>query len=952
MRSFKLFWRVILNFFLLVTILTITTILTLNVLSQIEKNFTIASVDINTLQTLERFQTLCSDIRQAADAYMLVPSEEKRNKYDECWKEFDLDIATAQQSFPDSLDRESLKEIRSLFHAWVVNIGDNKILLASEKLSPEGFSSRARQLVQSEQSARYLDNATLLVKNLYNRKLTAVPQYIETSIGFGKRIRMYIIFVNVLLAIFSLALGFFLTRSLTRPLARLQEGTHSIMKGEFTHIDLHRHDELGNLADDFNQMSTLLQNNYQRINAYSELMTTLNRHEGLASVQGSSIEMLCQHTHASVGALYLWNTDKNILQIAAGYALRTEAAIQSYQLGEGIPGQCAAKRIAIDVNDVGLAKDFVIDTGIVSVAPEHILATPILFQENLLGVLLLGSTQPFDELRHEIIKNSVPQIGVAITNAMNFESTKRLSHEVAAKNDELNTKNAELQKAYRVKSDFLSNMSHELRTPLNSIIGFTSVLLEPHGDPLTDDTKTALGKVLKNGKHLLQLINDILDYSKIESGRMSINVDSDEVANVIANCLVTVEPMVTAKGVKLQTQIEDGLPTLQTDSLKVKQILLNLLSNAAKFTDHGAITVIAKKHNNLVSIAVKDDGIGIEEKNLGSVFEEFQQIDSSNSRKHKGTGLGLAIARNYARLLGGDLSVQSIYGTGSTFTLILPPVFSQEQIGVQSHGMPSHVSSVVTPVQQLRMEQQPVSTSGALVLCIDDESDVIELMKRYLIPEGYSVHAATSGDEGIRLAEQLHPSVITLDIMMPVKDGWQVLRELKNNPKTKDIPVIIHSIIDNKPLAISLGALDVITKPSDSKLILAVVERACHSKDQTILLVDDDGDFSDVLRQLLQREGYRTLSVLSGEEALKTLEYLKPALIFLDLKMPGMDGFAVLEHLRADDRWQDIPVVILSGADVSEPQRAILQQNAQDFIEKGKFSKELISQTIKRTIAR
>ncbi len=858
MHSFKLYWRVMINFFFLLAILTIMTFLTLSVLSQIEKNFTQASVNVKTLQTLERFQILCSDIRNAADTYMFMPSEGKRNIYDECWKEFDIDIAAVQQSFPDSLDRETLKEIRSLFHAWVVNIGDKKMMVTSEKISPDAFSNEVRQLVQAEQATQYLENATLLVKNLYNRKLMAVPNYIDSSLGYEKRIRIYITVMNVMLAIFSLALGFFLTRSITKPLARLQEGTHNIMKGDFTPIDLRCHDELGKLADDFNQMSTLLQNNYHRINAYSELMTTLNKHEGLASVQSSSIEMLCQHTQASVGALYLWNTEKNILQIAASYALRNEAAVESYRLGEGIPGQCAVKRTTIEVSDVGRAIDFVIDTGIVSVVPEHVLATPILFQENLLGVLLLGSTQPFDELRREIIQNSVPQIGVALTNAMNFESTKRLSHEVAAKNEELNTKNTELQRAYRVKSDFLSNMSHELRTPLNSIIGFTSVLLEPHGDPLTDDTKTALEKVLKNGKHLLQLINDILDYSKIESGRTTINVDADTVASIVANCLVTIEPMVTTKGVKLQTQIEDELPILQTDILKVKQILLNLLSNAAKFTDQGTITVVAKNSNGMVAIAVKDDGIGIESKNLGSVFEEFQQIDSSNSRKHKGTGLGLAIARNYARLLGGDLTVESVFGTGSTFTLIIPPVFSPEQTGTQTlRDNPSPSSASVVPsVSQALIRRTPISPTGTLVLCIDDEPDVIELMKRFLIPEGYAVQSATSGDEGIRLAEQLHPSVITLDIMMPVKDGWQVLRELKNNPKTKDIPVIIHSIIDNKPLAISLGALDVITKPSDAKQILAVVEHACHTKDQTILIVDDDGDFSDVLRQILQREGY------------------------------------------------------------------------------------------------
>jgi len=221
--------------------------------------------------------------------------------------------------------------------------------------------------------------------------------------------------------------------------------------------------------------------------------------------------------------------------------------------------------------------------------------------------------------------NSAPQIGVAITNAMNLEATKKLSSEIAKKNNELNGKNEELEKAYRVKSDFLSNMSHELRTPLNSIIGFTSVLLGQHGDPLTEDQVKALEKVLKNGKHLLELINDILDFSKIEAGRTPINMSTDEIANVISNAMVTVEPMVIGKDVRLLQEIDPDLPMLNTDTLKIKQILLNLLSNAAKFTDHGAITVIAKKQNGKIAISVKDDGIGIEPKNLDRVFEEFNR---------------------------------------------------------------------------------------------------------------------------------------------------------------------------------------------------------------------------------------------------------------------------------------------------------------------------------------
>jgi CheY-like chemotaxis protein/anti-sigma regulatory factor (Ser/Thr protein kinase) len=513
-----------------------------------------------------------------------------------------------------------------------------------------------------------------------------------------------------------------------------------------------------------------------------------------------------------------------------------------------------------------------------------------------------------------------------------------------------------------VKSDFLSNMSHELRTPLNSIIGFTSVLLGPHGEPLSPDQAKALEKVLKNGKHLLELINDILDFSKIEAGRTPINIDKDEVVNIISNAMVTVEPMVVAKGVKLIQEVEPGLPILNTDILKVKQILLNLLSNAAKFTDRGSIVVTAGKYGDMISISVKDDGIGIEQKNIDRVFEEFSQIDSSSARKYKGTGLGLPIARNYARLLGGDLTVNSEFGKGSTFTLVIPSEIPKEKLqksagesasakgGPVAEPVTTAVPTAVQQVKQAVPEKSVSQESSVLVLCIDDDTEVIDLLRRYLIPEGYSVRGASSGEEGIRLARELKPTVITLDIMMPEKDGWQVLRELKSNPQTKDIPVIIHSIIENRPRALSLGALEVITKPSEPRKVLSVVERACHSKNQPIMIVDDDHDFAESLKILLQTDGYRAIAFNSGEEALKNIETINPSLLFLDLIMPGIDGFEVLKQLRSQDKWRNLPIVVLSGADITSEQRTSLGKLSQKFIEKGQFSKEIISSTIKKII--
>jgi signal transduction histidine kinase/CheY-like chemotaxis protein/HAMP domain-containing protein len=929
---------------------------TLYFLNDQKKSYSQAFIEITTTSNLDRIRELLVDIQSTSGDYLYTGIPERKMTYEASLKAFDNEMITLQKSYSDSLDLQTLEQIQKSVFDWISNIGDKRVSLYSSRLTGEKLGQEIQSLGRQEAAEHYLEIARTLINTLYQQRLRSVPMHIENAIELAKKINTFIIAVNVLFAVFALVLGVSLSRSITKPVGLLRDGTQNIMKGVFQPITLRQRDELGALAKDFNHMSEMLQNNYNRLTAYSELMTALNKHESTENVEQASLQILCLHTSSAVGALYLLENELNVLRLVSGYALNITEDKLEYKVGEGIPGQCAAMKQNLEVSDIVAAKGFIIDTGLVRVAPTNVLAVPILFQENLLGVIVLGAMHPFDNLRLEIIKNSVPQIGVAITNAMNMDSTRKLSIEIATKNNELNTKNAELGKAYRVKSDFLSNMSHELRTPLNSIIGFTSVLLGPHGEPLTPDQAKAIEKVLKNGKHLLELINDILDFSKIEAGRTPINIDSGEISEIISNVMVTVEPMVTAKGVKLIQEVEPELPILNTDILKVKQILLNLLSNAAKFTDQGTILISAKKDGDMISISVKDDGIGIEAINLDRVFEEFSQIDSSSSRKYKGTGLGLPIAKNYARLLGGNLTVQSEFGKGSTFILVLPPAFPKDKLQkpseepAPSKGEPATSATAVRSTTRPAPEKSVAPSSSILVLCIDDDAEVIDLLRRYLIPEGYSVRGARSGEDGIRLAKELHPAVITLDIMMPEKDGWQVLRELKNNPATKDIPVIIHSIIENRPLALSLGALEVIAKPSEPKKVLSVVERACRSKNQPIMIVDDNQDFADSLKILLEAEGYREVAMYSGENALKNIEDINPSLLFLDLLMPGIDGFAVVKRLRSQERWRDLPIVIVSGAEITNGQRKSLNTLTQEFIEKGQFSKEIITSTIKKII--
>ncbi|MBI4428533.1 MAG: response regulator [Ignavibacteriales bacterium] len=946
----KLYWKVFANFALLLIILTAMTMLTLNILSQIQKNYTLALSDTKALASLERVRSFLNDVPSAATEYTFTGSKNAKVTYENGWKEFDLALSVLQKDLVDSMSIKTLSQVKGNYLMWLQNVGDKMVLLRDRELSGKEFESQLRDLVALESQIQYMANARSLLREIYQRRIALQPQAIERASGMSSELGVFIGFINILLALFAVALGVVLTRSITKPVRLLKEGTQHIMEGKFDVISLNRTDELGELATAFNQMSTMLGNNYTKLRAYSELVTTLNSLESIHEVESRSLELLCKNLHASVGALYLLNNEIAQLELVAGYGLkRNGELVKTVRFGEGIPGQCAKEQRILEVNEIPATSDFMIDTGLVEVAPRSIIAVPIIFQDKVLGVLVLGSTTSFVEAEMDIINNSVPQLGVAITNALNDEATRKLSMEIAKRNEELNSKNAELENAYRVKSDFLSSMSHELRTPLNSIIGFSSILLAPNSpEPLTKDQKMAIEKVLKNGRHLLQLINDILDLSKLEAGRMSLSIESDDIPSVISNCVLTVEPLMKSKNLNLVQDIAPDLPRLSTDIVKIRQIIVNLLSNATKFTEKGDVTVRAWQTGEMVSMSVKDSGIGIEKKNFDLIFQEFQQIDSSNTRKYKGTGLGLPIARRLARMLGGDLTVDSEYGKGSTFTLTIPPVVSEKKAPEEKKETPKPapvpVSQFVPPVAAAG------STKGVQILCIDDDPDVIEILRKYLVPEGYSVAGALSGDEGLVAASRLKPALITLDIMMPKKDGWQVLRELKANAATRDIPVVMHSIVDNKPLAMSLGAVDLLAKPTDPNRLLTLVKQFVKSTDQYILVVDDNEDFALAVKNLMKHDGLTIKVANGGKKALEILKESKPALILLDLLMPDMDGFEVVRQLQANEAWKRIPVIILSGKELSPDELSKLNNQVTDYMKKDDLSQVELTRTVKRIL--
>jgi signal transduction histidine kinase/CheY-like chemotaxis protein len=510
---------------------------------------------------------------------------------------------------------------------------------------------------------------------------------------------------------------------------------------------------------------------------------------------------------------------------------------------------------------------------------------------------------------------------------------KKREAEVAAARDEA-------MRATQAKSQFLASMSHELRTPLNAIIGYSEMLQEEAEDLGQDRFLPDLMKIREAGKHLLSLINDILDLSKIEAGKMDVVVEEFQVADLLEQVHSVIAPLIAKNANVLEMVCGPDLGTMRSDQTKLRQSLLNLLSNAAKFTDGGRITLTARRvadpDGDRVQFVVSDTGIGMAPEQLQGLFQAFSQARSSTSRDYGGTGLGLAITRHFCRMLGGDVAVQSTPGKGSIFTLTLPAVCPAATPQVTTSSVPA----------------RPADAQGT-VLIIDDEEPAHELLERELAGAGYHILHAAGGREGLKLAKEARPDVITLDIIMPDLDGWSVLKALKADPELCDIPVVLVTIMGDRDLGFALGAADYITKPLDRDLLMRAVGRHVRSDDKAqVLVVDDDPKTRDMLRRTLQKAGWTVAEAANGSEALEALERFKPALVLLDLLMPGMDGFEVLERLNGDATWREVPVIIVTAKDLTPNDVDRLNGRVAKVLQKGAYQRRDLVRDIHAMIAR
>ena len=546
------------------------------------------------------------------------------------------------------------------------------------------------------------------------------------------------------------------------------------------------------------------------------------------------------------------------------------------------------------------------------------------------------------------VKESNDELGFLI-DCFNGMLAKMEKHEKTLRevNEQLAKSETRALAATEAKSQFLANMSHELRTPLNAIIGYSEMVQEELEEVGEKQFIPDLQKIHAAAKHQLGLINDILDLSKIEAGKVTVFVELFEVPKLIEEVATTVRPLVLKNGNRLEIDCPADLGSMRADQTKVRQILFNLLSNATKFTEHGAIRLRARREpppdgrSERISFVISDTGIGMSPEQLGRLFQAFTQAEASTTRKYGGTGLGLTISKKFAEVMGGDVSVTSEQGKGSTFSVTLP---------VEVEETPR--AAVPAPVPDATAAGASRELPHTAILVIDDEPAARDLVQRVLTKEGYHVETAASGPEGLSKARTLKPAAITLDVMMPGMDGWAVLTVLKADPATADIPVVMVTVVDDKNLGFTLGATDYLIKPVEWDRLIAILEKH-RPKIATspILVIEDDADAREMFRRTIQEHGWTVIDAENGRVGLQRLKERPPGVILLDLMMPEMDGFGFIEELRRNPQYRHIPVVVVTAKDLTEQDRHRLHGQVVQILQKGGYSTQKLLDEIQHLLS-
>jgi PAS domain S-box-containing protein len=676
---------------------------------------------------------------------------------------------------------------------------------------------------------------------------------------------------------------------------------------------------IGTDVTDRRRAEAEIQARVEELRALGEVSQAVNSTIDLQTVLSTIVAKAVQLSGTEAGTIYVFDEANQEFQLHASYGM-DDALIgavkgQHIQMGETVVSQAVLQRMPVQLPDVQNDPSSLVLEVVVRAGFRALLTVPLLGADRIIGALVVRRKQPGEFPRNtiDLLQTFAAQSVLAIQNARLFHEIEKTGRQLA--------------QASQHKSQFLANMSHELRTPLNAIIGVTEMLRED-AESLNQDLEP-LDRVLGAGRHLLALINDILDLSKIEAGRLELHLETFPLVPVIQDVAKTIEPMATKNGNRIVIECPADPGTMHADQTRFRQSLLNLASNANKFTEKGTITIAArqgqKSGRDWITLAVADTGIGMTPEQMGKLFQEFSQASSRTASKYGGTGLGLAISRHFCRMMGGDITVESEPGEGSTFTIHLPRIVQIAETPVPE----GRTAARVNPVHPVAQEAEE-----PLILVVDDDATARELVQRHLERAGFAVVTARGGQEGLRLVRELQPAAVTLDIVMPDLDGWTVLAAIKGDPALASTPVVLMSIVDQKNRGYALGAADYLVKPVDRTKLIETLINICGSTSGKTLLVDDDEVVRRSVRQALEPIGWQVTEAENGQVAVESLTATRPDVIILDLMMPKMDGFEFLDELRSRPDWQDIPVVVITAKDLTDEERDRLNGGVGRIIQK------------------
>jgi signal transduction histidine kinase/DNA-binding response OmpR family regulator/HAMP domain-containing protein len=732
-------------------------------------------------------------------------------------------------------------------------------------------------------------------------------------------------------------------------------------------------DEIGLLAMTFNHMAASLDHITQ---AQQQRLAELSALHAIGLVISSTLELdqlitlaldaVVQHLGYDRARLFLVDAEKQALVQGriAGASEEIQAQLQAIAIplrsGGGVHAQVALTGEPVLVESMEQIKDQAYKPLADLLGAHSLVVLPLKLEERVLGVLSVDnfrSQRTLTAADQRLLATLANQLAIAIANALAYRQIEQLNVGLEAKVEErtealrlqqqaLQEVNTRLEVANRHKSEFLANMSHELRTPLNAIIGFSEVLLEKMFGELNERQEDYLNDILSSGQHLLSLINDILDLSKVEAGKMELELGVFDLKHVLEGSLVMLKERAMAHGITLSLDLADDLSVMTGDERKVKQILFNLLSNAVKFTpDKGKVGIVAMCVDRAMQIAVWDTGVGIAPEDQQRIFGEFQQVGRVLAGKTEGTGLGLALTKKFVELHGGTIWVESTPGHGSTFTFTLPITRVETPPVLTQHEDPSPA---------LRAK---AAAMGACVLVIEDDPKAADLLRIYVTEAGYTVDMARDGVEGLTKVKQHAPDAIILDVLLPKVDGWAFLTQVKADPALRDIPVIIVSIMDQKGKGFALGAADYLIKPIQRGELLKTLGNfnfvtKVQTAPVTILVIDDDPKAVELVATALEPHGFHVLRAYNGETGVAMAEAERPDLIILDLLMPGMNGFEVLDCLAQAPVTRGIPTIIFTIKELTAEEKQRLNGRIAQLAQKATLHQHDVAAIVKDALRR